>query len=310
MVASIPASQFFEDAPMLRTILQSISDGVYFTDRSRTIQFWNDGAVGITGYSAEEVVGRRCMDNILTHVDDAGNCLCTSNRCPLLKCFKGHTHRVERAYLHHKDGHRVPVRICSAPVRDADGTIIGGVETFHDISTEVFALRELDSLRATALLCPLTGVGNRRYCEEVLETSLQSVGVGKPAVGVIFLDVDHFKRYNDQYGHAVGDVVLKMVARTVSTNLRPFDFVGRWGGEEFLVVLPRMLAANLEHTAERLRMLVEASSTEVSHGSLKVTVSMGATMARPGEDIAALVERADKLMYESKRKGRNHVTVG
>lgn len=298
------------DPDMLRMMLDNIVDGVYFTDLKRTIQYWNRGAERISGYASREVAGRSCKDNILMHVDMAGNCVCTSNTCPLLKCFRGESDHVERLYLKHKAGHRVPVRVCSSPLRDKNGDIIGGLETFHDITNEVAALQEVDTLKEAALLCPLTGVGNRRYCEQALANQLRELLPGPRSVGLLFLDVDKFKSYNDRYGHEVGDVVLKIVARTLSRDLRAFDFVGRWGGEEFLVILPRMNKNDLEDTANRLRVLVESSSSETSQGKLTVTVSMGATLAAPGETPEAVVARADKLMYASKQDGRNRVTVG
>lgn len=303
------ASAFLEDAGMLRTMLDNIEDGVYFTDRARRIHYWNKGAERISGFSAGEVVGKRCADNILMHVDSEGNCLCTSPTCPLLKCLRGETHHVERVYLHHKEGHRVPVRICASPIRDKNGAIIGGLETFHDMSREIAALQELDTYKEAALLCPLTGVGNRRHCEQTLRALLDGLAQGSPAVGLLFLDIDNFKSYNDRFGHDVGDVVLKLVARTIMNDLRAFDFIGRWGGEEFMALLPRMLPPRLEETANRFRVLVESSSAKVSNDKLRITVSIGATLLRPGESPEEAVARADRLMYRSKNEGKNRVTM-
>jgi len=307
---AVSISDYLQDAGMLRVLLDNIDDGVYFTDRQRRIQFWSRGAERITGYSSGEVVGKSCADNILMHVNDEGTCLCTSALCPLVKCFKGDTNHVERVYLHHKAGHRVPGRMCASPIGNAEGGIIGGLETFHDISAELAALQQVDALKEAALLCPLTGVGNRRYCEEFIRTQLQSLDPSRPMLAILFLDVDNFKSYNDEYGHNVGDIVLKMVARTLSKSLRAFDFVGRWGGEEFVAVLPRMDPAALEDTAERLRKLVKTGSADVSQNKLSVTVSIGATMARAGETMDKLVGRADELMYTSKATGKNKVTLG
>ena len=159
-------------------------------------------------------------------------------------------------------------------------------------------------------MCPLTGVGNRRYCEQLLETQINGHSTGPASLGLLFFDVDNFKSYNDRFGHEVGDIVLKMVARSLSKDLRSFDFIGRWGGEEFLAILPRIQPRQLEETANRLRKLVSASSAEVSKGKMTVTVSIGATLARPGEALNELVKRADLLMYQSKKNGKDRVSVG
>lgn len=298
------------DPELLRTLLDSLGDGVYYTDKSRRIHFWNRAAEELTGYSAEEVIGRKCADNILSHVDEKGTCICTSGNCPLVLCFKGAPRNVDRVYLHHKAGHRVPVRVCATPVRDASGEIIGGMECFHDISSEMAALREIKALKETALLCHLTGVGNRRLCEQVLETTLREQEPECDETGLLFFDVDNFKSINDTYGHQIGDVVLKMVANTVARDLRGNDFLGRWGGEEFIAILPGMRRHALEATAERLRRLVAACATDVSGGILGVTVSIGATLCGFGETPDAVLERADALMYQSKTSGKNKVTLG
>jgi diguanylate cyclase (GGDEF)-like protein/PAS domain S-box-containing protein len=304
------AEQFLQDADTLRMMLDNLTDGVYFTDKRRRILYWNKGAETISGFGADEVKGRCCADNILMHVDDAGRSVCPSNLCPLVKCFRGESSRTERLYLHHKAGHRVAVRVCATPIRDAEGEIIGGLETFHDISTELAALQEVDELRAAAYICPLTGVGNRRYCEETLQKQFDSYLSGKSTVGLLFFDVDNFKQCNDKYGHDVGDVVLKMVARTLSKSLRSFDFVGRWGGEEFVAILPNVTVPTLEATGNRMRALVEKSSASLSAGKLSVTVSVGATTARAGDTLEEFLARADRFMYTSKRTGKNRVTIG
>ena len=144
-----------------RILLDSLRDGVHYSDRKRRIQFWNRTAESLTGFSEAEVVGKDCAD-ILMHVNAEGKCLCTSHECPLLKCFGGAPNHVDRVYLHHKEGHRVPVRISASPVRNAAGEIIGGLEIFHEISEEMATLQAMAALKEEALLCPLTGVGNRR----------------------------------------------------------------------------------------------------------------------------------------------------
>ncbi len=104
--------------------------------------------------------------------------------------------------------------------------------------------------------------------------------------------------------------MLKVVARTLAGAMRTYDFLGRWGGEEFLGLAPNLRKIELERYADRLRALVEASSQRLSKGQLTVTVSIGATLVQPEDTIESIVARADRLMYSSKRHGRNRVTVG
>ena len=119
-----------------RDLLNNLSDGVYFTDLHRRITFWNKGAERLTGYSQEEVLGRRCSDNILVHVDHAGRNLCVSE-CPLDDCMgKCVTHEAE-IFLHHKEGHRVPVIVRVSPIQDDTGKVIGAVEIFSNNSAKI-----------------------------------------------------------------------------------------------------------------------------------------------------------------------------
>jgi diguanylate cyclase (GGDEF)-like protein len=126
----------------------------------------------------------------------------------------------------------------------------------------------------------------------------------------MFLDIDHFKRCNDTHGHQAGDAVLATVARTLFASVRPFDTVGRWGGEEFLGVFPRISRETLHEIADRLHNLVAATRAEFEGTVISVTVSIGATLANEGDDIETLIARADALMYRSKEQGRNRVTLG
>jgi diguanylate cyclase (GGDEF)-like protein len=127
--------------------------------------------------------------------------------------------------------------------------------------------------------------------------------------GVVFFDIDGFKRFNDEHGHEAGDVALQTVARTLAATIRPHDSAGRWGGEEFLVILANVQAGALKTLAERLCRMVRHSRIHVGRTAHQVTLSGGATLAMEGDTISTLVDRADALMYTRKRAGGNGVTT-
>jgi diguanylate cyclase (GGDEF)-like protein len=128
---------------------------------------------------------------------------------------------------------------------------------------------------------------------------------------LLFGDIDRFKGFNDTYGHDVGDRVLRMVASTLRDNVRGDDVVGRWGGEEFVVLVQGTSSqADVVALGEKLRALVEASRLDLPKESVTVTISLGATLLQPGDSPESLVRRADLLMYRSKEAGRNRVTAG
>jgi diguanylate cyclase (GGDEF)-like protein len=168
----------------------------------------------------------------------------------------------------------------------------------------------MEELQQQALLDPLTGVGNRRYTEMDVVSRLEGMNRYGWPFGVAFVDIDHFKQVNDTYGHDTGDDVLKMISRTLLNSLRPFDFLGRWGGEEFVVSITYVSGDELSTVANRIRSLAEHSILSVPGSQLQVTVSIGVTPARPEDTPEALVKRADELMYRSKEAGRNRVTIG
>jgi diguanylate cyclase (GGDEF)-like protein/PAS domain S-box-containing protein len=296
------------DEPLFRQILENVSDGVYFVDRDRRIVSWNRGAERITGFSRDEVVLTSCFEDKLRHVDGDGTALCTGH-CPLVGSMQDGAPRTGQVFLHHKLGHRVPVEISVFPLRGAEGSIVGAVEIFRDVpfGREVTAIEDL---RRMALLDPLTELGNRRYAELSLGSRLHELERYGWPLGVLFLDLDHFKEINDRHGHATGDDVLRMVARTLRHAARASDFLGRWGGEEFLALLPNATDGEVRAAAERFRALVESSALRLPSGLVGVTASVGATLARPDDTPETVVRRADALMYEAKRGGRNRVVVG
>lgn len=289
-------------------LLDSLFDGVYFVDLNRRITFWNAAAERISGYSREQVLGSSCSNNLLRHIDATGRELCLDG-CPLAATILDGKTRESGVFLHHRLGHRVPVSVRTSPVRDDGGQIIGAVEIFSDNSSSLQILQEFEQLKQDAYLDPLTAVGNRRYGEMTLSTRIYDLRSHDIPFGVLFMDIDHFKQFNDRYGHTTGDAVLVMVAGSIAQSLRKMDVVARWGGEEFIVILPGANNIIVRSIAERIRMLIENSFIMAGEQRLSVTVSVGATMSRPDDSSAAIINRADQLMYVSKSGGRNRVSA-
>ena len=296
------------DPLLSRVIVDNLEDGVYFVDPSRRITYWNRGAEKITGYESGYVVGHRCHENILNHVDASGRVLCFT-ACPLAQTILDGKPRESTVWLKHHDGHRKPVRLRASQVRDAEGRVIGGVEVFHD-ETEVRDLtEEAERARQEALTDALTSLPNRRFFDSSLATRLENMARYGWQFGLLVVDIDHFKAVNDKHGHAFGDEVLKVVARTLQGAVRAGDIVSRWGGEEFAVLVEAPDAARLEEAAERLRVLVARSETPRDPTPLPVTVSVGATLAGPLDSAESLFNRADDAMRAAKRAGRNRVSI-
>ena len=158
---------------------------------------------------------------------------------------------------------------------------------------------------------PLTRLFNRAAIIEALQKELNRAGREGTPVSVIIGDVDHFKRVNDRYGHLAGDGVLREIADTISSSVRPYDFAGRYGGEEFIVVLPGCDKEDARQTAERLRSKIAENPIVTSEGVFSVTMSFGVATsdAADATDMDSLIRCADQALYTAKNAGRNRVEL-
>lgn len=179
----------------------------------------------------------------------------------------------------------------------------------HEVNVLKRDLREKNAqLELLATMDPLTGVFNRRTLLEKLDRVLGRAQATHRACSLLFIDIDHFKAINDQYGHQMGDVVLRQVAESVTSLLRPDDCLGRWGGDEFVAVLPGEGLGEGRTVAETIRRLIAEQQFTAAEGTLRVTCSLGvATSLHPTTERERLIACADQALYRAKRLGRNQV---
>lgn len=178
---------------------------------------------------------------------------------------------------------------------------------------------ELEASRASYQLVeqrsktdPLTGLANRRGLDDYLkERFIVSMESGEP-LSILMMDIDHFKSFNDRFGHGVGDQVIKLIASTIKSKVRPDDFAARYGGEELMAILPCTELGLASEVAERVRSSIsECRITRRSTGEVlpSVSISIGVAQFRLGDAVADLFERADQALYQAKRSGRNKVVT-
>ena len=192
--------------------------------------------------------------------------------------------------------------------RDEDGKALFAVGIVFDITnkknTEQKLMEENKSLAIEASTDPLTGIANRRFLFEELEQLVNPhIRIQRP-LSIILFDIDNFKQFNDDYGHLAGDKVLKSVANELNQSIRGFDTLGRYGGEEFLIILPNTNLDKALRAAERARQSIEAL---VIDGLPKVTISGGVAQREENESIETLIDRADQKLYQAKNQGRNQI---
>jgi two-component system cell cycle response regulator len=186
------------------------------------------------------------------------------------------------------------------------------------VKTQVRKKRYLDALRARldqsmelAVTDQLTGLHNRRYMRAQIESFVKRSNMGGMPVSVLLCDIDHFKKVNDIHGHGAGDDVLREFGRRLSENIRPMDLACRYGGEEFVVIMPETTQGLAHAAAERLRVIMEETPFTIGRGDqLRVTMSGGiATVIPPEDTVDDLMKRADEALYRAKGNGRNMVEV-
>ena len=184
------------------------------------------------------------------------------------------------------------------------------VQTLQDRDQRLNAA--LKQLAEQATTDPLTGLNNRRSLQKQLDHELVRAGRARQPLAVILLDIDHFKRFNDTWGHQAGDEVLKRVADVIKKSIRSSDIAGRYGGEELITILPEATAQAALARAEAMRRAIEAQNLEYEGNALgSLTASFGiAVFPADGTDGASLVRVADAALYEAKRAGRNRVVAG
>lgn len=203
---------------------------------------------------------------------------------------------------------------CQLRLNDARALLEHAAHELPEPSADPLAYLQtvIDKLCELSLKDPLTGLSNRRYFQNVLSREIEAVArSGEPAL-LLMLDVDYFKSVNDTYGHPAGDAVLQVIAKTLTKCVRPMDTVARFGGEEFVVILPSCQGYYGQQVAERIRESVSALRIALSPGnSIQVTISVGGAYApRWVRSTAELwLERADSELYRAKTEGRDRVCI-
>jgi diguanylate cyclase (GGDEF)-like protein len=192
---------------------------------------------------------------------------------------------------------------------DGDQIQLGGICTLKFTLVDELDLEYQRRMHEAALYDPLTGVYNRRCLDERLRAESAAVQRHGGALSLLLLDIDHFKRVNDEHGHLAGDAVLKAIAGGLQAQLRREDLIARYGGEEFAVIARGTSLDGAELFAERLRQWVESAVCLHDGAELRVTTSIGVAQSEPGTTPQQLVEAADAGLYRAKHRGRNQVVA-
>jgi diguanylate cyclase (GGDEF)-like protein/PAS domain S-box-containing protein len=284
---------------LFKAILETSPDGIIGNDKKGNIFLFNAGAEQIFGYSREEVIGK------INVVDLYPPGLARQVKKALYSPEQGGPGRLLgfESVVVTRTGREIPIRLSATMIYD-NGKELGTIGFFHDI-TRRKALEQ--DLRMLSITDALTGLYNRRHFTTALQKELDRAKRTKSPFSILMIDIDRFKSYNDAYGHAEGDRLLRGIAELILEVFRSMDTAFRYGGEEFVVLVPESGADGAQVCAERFRTRLEARDfSAVPGGSpVRVTASIGVMEHREGCDFDAMVRGADLAMYAAKNAGRN-----
>ena len=280
-----------EEHEIYRAVLEGLQTGVYVLDQGGKILLWNRGAERLTGFLQHEVIGRRCQDNILPQCDHHG-CENCGGQCPF-GADSGHgLPRNFRIQLAHKRGHSVQVLMHSELIFDANGTAVGTAQSFDLQRFGADNEPAHPSSWASGGLDEVVEVPNYSYARLQLEESLAAFVDYHLPFGVILIQVDHLGEFRAAYGRPAGDAILRIVARTVRNSLHSGDFVGRWGDDQFLVVLPNCSPVGVQLAGDRLARLLSRPKLQWWGDEHSVRTSIGRALVQEGDSLESLLLRA------------------
>jgi diguanylate cyclase (GGDEF)-like protein/PAS domain S-box-containing protein len=285
--------------------LNVATDGIWEWNIKTNALYVSPKLKQMRGYGPEEEVGNVSFWVQGIHADDRERVMALMS-----EHLEGKLARYEAVYrLRNRAGHYIYVHdrgIVSE--RDREGHPLAAVGMVQNITDQV-KLRE--RLENQAARDELTGAFNRRVCKEVVEQQIVASRISGSKFAVMFVDLDYFKRVNDEHGHHSGDKVLRSFVESVTQHLRDEDVLFRWGGEEFLVLLPGLDEEIVLKVAEKLRHYIESTPVILSEGqSISLTASVGvAVYPTHGSERGHLINKADIAMYRAKNNGRNRVEL-
>jgi len=293
-----------ESEQRFSSIIATSQEWIWSLDIEGFHTFSNPAVEKILGYTADEIVGHKWQH--LIHKDDKPKAEKTLAQS--IKNKKGWTNLLLR--WRHKDGTYRYLESNAVSILDNNGTLIGLQGADRDITKRVRAenaLKESESkYRELSIIDGLTQLYNSRHYYRAIRMEINRAIRYQQPLTILFIDLDNFKQYNDAHGHLEGDKILSHLGNTIKKHMRQADSAYRYGGEEFILVLPMTNSTNGAVVAERIRAEFKKENFSTVPGkTIHMTISVGIAQHRPGEDIKTFTNRADQLMYRAKQNGKD-----
>jgi diguanylate cyclase (GGDEF)-like protein len=289
------------DRRLHKALLDGMEEGVCIVNRDHRILYWNNGAERISGYFAHEVAGQFSHGDLLLHGENDGSLLPGAGPgSPVVASMLDGKPHESTVFLLHREGYRLLVQLQSLPIVDSSGAVAGVLEVFEEVAAPLHHRgRELEAFGCADSSTP---AAHRRYGEMMLRHALDALNLFEIPFGWLRIGLDAEQDLHHGYGQGMVEAAVKMIAATVDRSLAPLDVLTRWESGEFRVEVSQCSRSQLAATAERLRLLVRASTLEWWGDRLRVTVSVGGATAEQGDTIELLEERVARV-YEGCQAG-------
>ncbi|VAX35924.1 diguanylate cyclase/phosphodiesterase (GGDEF & EAL domains) with PAS/PAC sensor(s), partial [hydrothermal vent metagenome] len=290
-------------------LLESMYDGFTIVDSDMKHVLWNRGAEKLFGRPVRTMIGQTWSPQKITLHDSQDRPL-PENAYPINQVLENEEPLFSTVRIQHTSGEWIDVEVQTLPITDDQGKLHGIVEIFRNQNRPSSNSLEYKKLQKVATQDALTSVANRGELETNLARWMSDFSSQKKPspFSVIFLDIDFFKSVNDNYGHNVGDEVLVSLARLMKKECYSGELVGRYGGEEFVILCPDTTLEQGVQRAERLRKAIAIAEVSTTRSEINVTSSFGVSEAEQGDSVESVIRRADKALYVSKETGRNKTT--
>lgn len=280
----------------ITTVFNYIDEGICFTDVNRNIIYWNRGAATITGYRFDEVAGKNC-GQVIANLDQNGKEIDGTDELTA-QSSENVSRQERRLSIAHKDGHSVPVLLRNFPVYGDNAELKGFIYLITDNFCRETQQAKMGALTKAAYIDSLSELFNKQYLDNRLRTLLSAAPDRREVFSILYVHITGFREFNEKYGIAQADQLLKMVAKTLSSVICPPNMIGRWHGASFIVIAGTANKSLVLMLAEKLKALVAETNYPIGEKTVSVRLLIGHAVSQDYDTVDYIIERAMKATLE------------
>lgn len=282
-----------------KLILDNLHEGVYILDMNKTIIYCNKSAEKSIGYTSEDLIGSSCKD-IICFTPDKENQNCDTD-CSISQSFLTGEINESTMFFSTKNSHNIPIHLKIVPTKDQSEKITGVIIFFVSTVNSSIGTEKINELIKFSFLDPVTELPNRRYLETKLQSILEEIQKTKISVEVLVFEVQDLKLLNDKYGDKTVDTILKIVAKTLASNVKLNSTIGRWSGNKFMIILPEPKNGFVLLIANKLQMLINNAFAKEKENNITIETICAGSRVKNIDDINSLTKRIENIIVDAKK---------